>query len=335
MHFTVNESTDKKSVLKKIVSKNLLLFIASYVVFFIISAVQLNAGEFVMQESGNLDSITSYDYIIPIIDSLAMVLTLAAFTLAGYYAYGKDKIKMLRYPMAFSLSGVVGNFISSVFMALLSTPLIDLSALGVNFIELQSAVVILIRLVVAVLFFLYYDSEESADYYYSDAFYDSDYSSGKGLRGRILSSRLSTLWTVVVVYGGSVLAESFARSLMTAFVVRVPEDFYWIGYYVDVVTGIFAYGSIILLTWYFSPGIRASAKFLGVIYFVGDAMGGFSFIINSISNSFAQADDSWLNTVFSYIFVSVVQVVFSVIKVVIIVLLCSFLRKKKEQEEYY
>lgn len=320
----------KPSILKRIFSKQLLLFIAAYAVYFVVSWLQLYAGDFILQDSGELDSVTSYDYVIPAINSAATVVILGTFILAGYFAYESNKIKMLRFPMAYCFSVVIGSFTSVLFSALLSTPFIADSQNLANLTELSSVAVVAFGCISALLFFFYFDREKEDDSYYDD--YYNEGAPKKSLREKILSHRFSVLWTVLIISLGTDIISSLLRSGLTALIVTVPDNLIWISQYVEVVSDIVTYGLYLLLGWYFTKNIRTSVKLLGVIVVVTNAMNGFSFIFNSITNVFSQAGEHLLNSIFSTIFVNIAAFIVSVIKLIIIVTICS---KMKKSKEYY
>ncbi len=321
----------KPSLLKRIFSKQLLLFIVAYAVYFAVSWVKLYAGDFILQDSGELDSVTSYDYVIPAINSAATVVILGTFLLAGYFAYESNKIKMLRFPMAYCFSSVVGTFLSMLFTAIYSTPIIDYSQVNFNFTDISAVAVIVLKVAFALLFFFYFDREKDDDGYYYDEYYTND-TAKRTLREKILSHRFSVLWTVLVVSLGTDLIGGVLRSGLTALIMLVPDNLIWISQYVEVVSDVVIYGLYFLLGWYFTRDIRTSVKLLGIIVVVSNAMNGFSFVFNSITNVFSQAGEHLLNSIFSTIFVSIATFIVSVIKLIIIVVICS---KMKKSREYY
>ncbi len=320
----------KPPLLKRIFSERLLLYIVAYAVYFAVSWLQLYAGDFLLQESGELDSVTSYDYVLPAINSAATVVTLGVFLLTGYFAYGKSKVRMLRFPMAYCFSSVVGSFFSTLFTAIYCTPLIDYSDVSFNVTEVSALIVIVLKVIAALVFFFYFDREKEEDAYFYDDYYTENPSAGKSLRDRILSQRFSVLWTVLIVSVGTDMLIGILRSGLTALIMLVPDNLIWLSQYVEVVADIVTYGLYLMLGWYFARDIRTSVKLLGIIVFVTNAMNGFSFVFNSITNAFSQAGEHLLNSIFSTLFVSIAAFFVSIIKLVLIVLICSKLKKSKE-----
>lgn len=329
MDYLQNGYEEKKPLLKRILSLRLLLFVIAYAVFFLVSFIQLKAGDFLLQESGELDSVTSYDYVLPVINSVATVVTLVAFTLAGFFAYNKDKVKMLRFPMAYCISSAAGVTASNLFMAIHATPLFNL-----NSFKPLSFVAVAVKLICAFIFFLYFDSEKDDEYYYSDEYYVENPSS-RSLRDKILSHRFSVFFVVLIISVGVEISNGLIRSGLTAAIMLVPDDFIWISNYIEAVTDIITYALYALSAWYFSREIRTTLKFIGLIFFVAEAMNGFSFVINSITNAFSQAGEHLLNSIFSTVFVSVAAFIISVIRLIVLVAICSRLKKSKEAREYY
>jgi len=329
MDYLENDYEEKKSFLKRVLSKQLFLFAVAHAVFFLVEWIQLKAGDFLLQESGELDSVTSYDYILPVINSVATVITLGAFLLAGFFAYNRDKVKMLRFPMAYCISSVVGSFFSNLFMAIHATPLFDFSDAEVNVMQVLSVAVIVIKVIAALLFFLYFDGEKDDEYYYSDEYYTEN-PSARSLRDKVLSHRFSVFFVVLIVSVGTEMAISLIRSGLTAAIMLVPDDLIWISNYIEVVTDILTYALYGFLSWYFARNVRTTVKFIGLIFFVTNAMNAFSFVINSITNVFSQAGEHLLNSIFSSVFVSVAAFIISIIKLIALVALCSKLKKSRE-----
>lgn len=329
MDYLENNNEEKKPLLKRVISLRMLLFAAAYAVYLLVSHIQLKAGDFLLQESGELDSVTSYDYILPVINSVATVVILGAFLLAGFFAYNKSKVKMLRFPMAYCISSVVGTFFSNFFMAVYATPLFDFSDSNVNVMQILSVVAIVIKIIVSFVFFLYFDGEMDDEYYYSDEYYTEN-PSARSIRDKVLSHRFSVFFVVLIVSVGTEIVNGLIRSGLTTAITFVPDDFIWISNYIEVVTDILTYVLYGLLSWYFARDVRTTVKFIGLLFFVANAMNGFSFVINSITNAFSQAGEHLLNSIFSTVFVSVAAFIISIIRLVILVALCSKLKKAKE-----
>ncbi len=328
------EKTDdgEKSLPEFSFAKRMLLFVAAYVVFFVASLLQLYAGDFIPQESGLLDSVTSYDYIMPAIDSAVAVLTLAAFFLAGYFSYAGDKVKMLRYPMAFGISHIAASFFSFFLTALFSTPVFGLDRMEVNLIQLQSVGSAVINAVTAFLLFLYFDREGDDEYSSYNDYYVENPSAYRSLRAKILSRRFSVFVVAAIVVGAEALAAKLSRTALTALVMKVPDDYLWVSYYIEVVADVLSYGVCVLAAWYFARNVRTTAKLIGIICLAEYAVNCLSFINSSISNVFAEAGDHWLNSVFSAIFVGTSSFVISLIKFAAIVFVCF--RLYKFQQDY-
>ena len=308
-------------------AKRMLLFVSAYVIYFGASLLQLYAGDFIPQESGLLDSVTSYDYIMPAIDSAVVIITLVAFSLAGYYSYAKDKVLMLRYPMAFSISWVIASFSSFFLTALFNTPIFGLDSAKINFIQIQTIGSAIINAVAAFLFFLYFDRGKDEDYTYYSEYYVENPSAYRSLRSKILSWRFSVFAVVVIVVGAQALTAKLSRTGLTTLIMTVPDDLLWVSYYIEVVADIVSYGICVLSAWYFSRSMKLTAKFIGIICLAEYTVNSLSFINNSISNIFAQAGDHLLNSVFSTIFVNVSSFGISIIKLALILIACYKLQK--------
>lgn len=329
MDYLENNYEEKKPLKKRVLSLRPLLFAVAYAVYFLVSWIQLKAGDFLLQESGELDSVTTYDYVLPVINSVVTVVTLAAFMLAGFFAYNKSKVKMLRFPMAYCISSVIGNFFSDLFMAIHVTPLFDFSDSGINVMSILSVAAIVIRVAAAFVFFLYFDGENDDSYYYDDYYVENP--SSRSIRDRVLSGKLSVFLVVLIVCLGTEIISALIRSGLTAVIMLVPDEFIWTGNYIEAVTDIISLALYISLSWYFSRETRTTLKFIGLVFLVANAMNGFSFIINSITNAFSQAGEHLLNTIFSTVFVSVAAFIISVIRLAALILLCSRLKKSRER----
>lgn len=329
MRFTLNESTEKISVLKSFFSQKLLMFVSAYIIRLALLGIQLYAGEFVLQGTGDFDNITSYDYIIPVINSAVTVITLAAFCFMGYLAYGKDKLKIFRFPMAYCFSAAFAAFISDFFIATYNSPLMDSFNVGYGTVDVVVAV---LQFASAVLFFFYFDHEKEKDMYSDDKYSIENPTVRRTLRGKMLSHRLSVLWIVLAVSEGAGVISSLIRSGLTALFVILPENYYWTGGYIETVAVAVQYAAYFLFAVYLLRDVKLSARFIGIILFVSTAMDGFSFVINSITNVFSQAGEHWLNSVFSTIFVVIISFVFSVVKLLILVFLCRKLKKLTETD---
>lgn len=311
-------------------AKRLLLFLSAYVIYFGASLLQLYAGDFIPQESGLLDSVTSYDYIMPAIDSAVVVIALVAFSLAGYYSYSKDKIRMLRYPMAFSISWVISSFSSFFLTALFNTPIFGLEDADINFIQIQTIGSAIINAVTAFLFFRYFDSEKEDEFTYYSEYYVENPSAYRSLRSKILSWKLSVFAVVLIVVGAEALVAKLSRTGLTTLIMNVPDDLLWVSYYIEVVADIVSYGVCVWLAWYFSRNIRLTAKLIGIICLAEYTVNSLSFINNNISNIFAQAGNHWINSVFSTIFVNVSSFGISIIKLALILIACYRLQKTQQ-----
>ncbi len=331
MDYLENNKEEKKPLLKRIISLRMLLFLTAYAVYLLVSWIQLKAGDFLLQESGELDSVTSYDYALPIINSVATVIILGTFLLAGFFAYSRSKVKMLRFPMSYCFSSVVGTFFSTLFTVIYATPMFDFSKSEVNVTEVLSVAVIILKALAAVIFFIYFDGEKDDDYYYYDEYYAENPSS-RSFRDRVLSHRFSVFFVVLIVSVGTEIANSLIRSGLTSAIALVPDNLIWLSNYIEVVTDIITYALYGFLSWYFAREVRTAVKLVGLVFFVTNAMNGFSFIINSITNVFSQAGEHLLNSIFSTVFVSVAAFIISMIKLVVLVVLCLKLKKSKQHD---
>ena len=307
--------------------KRMLLFVLAYAVYAGASLLQLYSGDFIPQESSQLDGITAYDYIMPIINSLVVAVSLAAFFFAGYYSYAKDKIRMLRYPMAFSISCIVSSFCSFLFTALLSTPAIGFESMDIDFVQIQNVGAALANIVTAFLMFLYFDREKDDEYCYYTDYYVENPSAYRSLRSKILSWRFSIFCVILIVAGTEALVARLARSGFTTIIMNVPDDYLWVSYYIEVAADIVSYSVCILLAAYFARNIRLTAKLVGIICLAESCVNSLSFINNSISNVFSQAGDHWLNSVLSTIFVGASSSVIAVVRFALIVFICYRLEK--------
>ena len=334
MDYLENNNKEKTPLIKRVLSPRMALFVVCYAVYFLVTQIQLRAGDFLLQESGELDSVTSYDYILPIINSVVTVVTLGTFLIAGYFAYNRSKVKMLRFPMAFCFSNVVGSFFSTLFTAVYATPFIDFSEGAAGVMGVLSSVTVAVKLISGLAFFIYFDGEKESNYYYDDDDYYSENPSSRSFRDKVLSHRFSVFITVMLVSLGTEIAGSLINSGLTAIIAFVPDSMIWISNYIEVLSYIISYALYILLSWYFAREIRTSLKLVGLIVMVGYAMNSFSFVFNSITNAFSQAGEHLLNSIFSMVFVSIAAFIVSVIKLIVLVTLCHKLKKSREQREY-
>lgn len=327
-----SENTDevKKPAAEFGFVKRLILFVAAYAVFFGLSLLRLYAGDFIPQESGQLDSVTNYDFIMPVINSAVAAITLVAFFLAGYFSYARDKVKMLRYPMAFCISSVLTSFSSFLLTALLHTPLFGLEDTDVDLMQLQSIAEALLNIVLAVLFFYYFDREKDDDYSGYNEYYVENPSAYRSLRAKILSWRFSVLVVVIAVVGAEALVAWLSRRGLTQLVMRVPDDYLWVSYYIEVAANILSYGACVLAAWYFARTSRTTVKLIGIICLAEYGMQCFSFINSTISNIFAKAGDHWINSLFSILYVGASSIVISLFKLIFIIMLCYRLQKNQQ-----
>ena len=297
-----NLSADKEKSVKDFFLKKPVLFISAYAFYLLVSWLQLMAGDLVLQGSGDFDSVTSYDYVMPAINSVALLLTLGGFILAGFLAYGKDTVKLIRFPVAYCISSVFGAFLSDLFMALGRTVS---SYIDFYLVEIHAYIIVALRFVAAVLIFIYLERERQQDYYsYSDQFYVENPSS-KTLREKIITHKLCVLWTVLIVCETSASAAAALRSGLSALLMYVPEDLLWLGSYIEVVAAVVYYAIFFVLAFHFSKNFRTTVKFAGIVCFA----------------------DSIINTVFSVISVYLFTALLAVVKLVIIILICRILRK--------
>ena len=313
---------------KKLFSKRGLFFFLATLLFLAVSAVQLYAGNFLLQESGQLDSITAYDYALPAINSGAVLITLASFLLAGFFAYDKNKVKMFRFPMAYSISAAVGSFLSNFFTAIHSTPMFNSD---IDLTRINAWLIMAMRLVVMWCVFLYFDDGDGdycGDYYTYDPYGQPG---GTNLREKILTHRFSTLWVVLIVSEGTGLLNKLLTTGLASLIIFVPEEYYWLSYYIYVVTDLVYCLLLILLSMYLVRSFRVASKLCGIIVLSGSFMECFSFVFNSITNVFAQAGDHLLNSIFSTVFVSIASVLIGVIRFAVLFLLCRALRKATEE----
>lgn len=329
MDYLENGYGERKPLSKLVFSKETIFFVAAYVVYLGLSFLQTYSGEIILQESGDLNSVTSYDYILPVIASLFNLVSLLVFSACGFFVYSKDKIRMLRFPMVFSVSQIAGTYLSSLFMALSSSPFIDFTDLSFNIIKVQSLAVTALKVIISLVCLIYFNSETDSYCYYED-YYAEYYSSPKKLRNRILSHKLSLLWVVIIAMLGSLVAATVARSAFIAVLSFVPEELLWFSYYIEVLYDTVYYGLHIVFAVYFTKDKRVSAKLIGIICLVAQLMKTFSFIFNSITNVFSDAGDNLLNSVLSSIAVDLVTFLFSVLKIIIVLLLCYRLKKSRE-----
>jgi len=190
-------------------------------------------------------------------------------------------------------------------------------------------VAIVIKIIVSFVFFLYFDGEMDDEYYYSDEYYTEN-PSARSIRDKVLSHRFSVFFVVLIVSVGTEIVNGLIRSGLTTAITFVPYDFIWISNYIEVVTDILTYALYGFLSWYFARNVRTAVKFIGLIFFVTNAMNAFSFVINSITNVFSQAGEHLLNSIFSSVFVSVAAFIISIIKLIALVALCSKLKKSRE-----
>ena len=307
--------------------KRMLLFTFAYLTFFSASLLQFYAGDFILQESGLLDSVTSYDYIMPALESGVAAVTLAAFLGTGYLAYEKNKIQMLRFPMAFCISTVFASFLSFLFAALLSTPYIVPEEADINLVGIQQIIGTAVNAITAFLLFIYFDKENDDDFSHYNDYYVENPTAYRSLRTKILSKRFCVLIIVFIVVGAEILAAKLSRSVFTTVVMNVPDEYLWISYYIESAADIVSYGLCLVLAWYFARSIRTTAKFIGIICLAQYAANCLTFINNSISNVFAQSGDHLLNSLFSTIFVGASSFVISALKLVFIIVLCQRLYK--------
>lgn len=330
MDYLENNNDEKQPLLKRIISLRALLFVAAYAVYLLVSQIQHKAGDFLLQESGELDSVTSYDYILPVINSVATVVILGAFMLAGFFAYNKSKRKMLRFPMAYCFSFIVGDFLSMLFTVVYATPVIDFTEAAADVTKIFSVAVKIITALSAFALFVYLDSEKDDSQYYYDEYYVENPSS-RSFRDKVLTRKFSVFFVVLIVSVGTEIASGLVRSVLTSAITLVPDNLIWISNYIEILTDIFTYALYGFLAWYFSRDVRMSVKFVGLIFLVEYAMNAFSFIINSITNAFSQAGEHLLNSIFSTVFVSVAAFIISMIKLAVLVLLCVRLKKSRER----
>ena len=310
--------------------KRMLLFVSAYIIFFVLSLLQFYAGDFIPQESGLLDSVTAYDYILPAIESASALITIIAFLGLGFVAYKKDKVKMLRFPMSFCISSVVASFLSFFVSAVLSTPYFVAETVEINLVLIQQIILILSNAVVALLLFIYFDKENPDDYSYYNDYYVENPSAYRSLRTKILSKRFNVLIILLIVVGAEILAAKLSRSALISVVITLPDEYLWVSYYIEVVADIISYGICLALAWYFARSRRITAKLIGIICLAEYGTNCFTFINNAISNIFAQSSDHWLSTFFSVIFVNASTFIISVVKLAFIIILCQKLYKKQQ-----
>ncbi len=310
--------------------KRMLLFVLAYLVFFAVSMLQLYAGDFIPQESGFLDSVTTYDYIIPAIDSAVTLITLVAFFGLGFVAYKKDKVQMLRFPMAFCISTIVASFLSFLVSALLSTPYFVPETADINLVLIQQIIYSASNAIISILLFIYFDKENPDDYTGYNEYYVENPSAYKSIRTKILSKRFNVFIIVAIVVGAEILAAKLSRAGLISVIVTLPDEYLWVSYYIEVVADMLSYGLCLALAWYFARSKRVTLKLIGIICLAEYASECLSFVNSTISNIFAQESDHWLNTLFSVIFVNTSTFIISVIKLVFIIILCHRLYKKQQ-----
>lgn len=307
--------------------KRMLLFVSAYIIYFASTLLQLYAGDFIPQEVGLLDSVSAYDYIMPVIDSGVVLVTLGAFFGSGYAAYEKNKVQMLRFPMAFCISDVIATFVSFMITALLSTPYIVPETVDINLVQIQQLTGAVVKIVAALLLFVYFDKEKSDDYSYYNDYYVENPSAYRSLRNKIISKRFGVFSVVIIVVGAEILAARLSRSVFTTAVVSLPDEYLFLSYYIETAADIISYGLCLALAWYFARNRRITMKLIGIICLSEYGSHCLTFANNFISNVFSQADDHWISTLFTTIFVGASTFIISVIKLAFIIILCSRLYK--------